>query len=85
MASRNRYRGPIHTLEQARLADMPVRITCERCGNVRQMHAFELTQKLAKKNKDVAVNLLEPVAGFYCKTCKRSVRAIISAPLSANY
>ena len=81
MAAHKTYRGPVHTLEQARLADMPVRITCERCGNFRQMHAFELTQKLKEKNKDTALNLWEPLPGFYCKFCRHSVRAIISAPL----
>jgi hypothetical protein len=83
MGARKTYRGPIHTLEQARLADMPVRITCEACGNFRQMHAFELTRKLSRNRRDTALNLWEPVPGFYCKFCKRGVRAIISAPLDA--
>ena len=75
------YSGPIHTLEQAMGADLPVRVTCERCRRFRQMHAFELLQKVDGKVKTRPVNLLEPIAGFYCTGCKRSVRAVISAPL----
>jgi len=75
-----RYRGPVHTVEQAMFADMPVRITCESCGYFRQMHAFELMRKLSKKRREKGVNLWEPVSGFFCRGCKRNVKAIISAP-----
>ena len=79
--ARPSYRGPVHTLEQARLADMPVRVTCTACGAFRQMHAFELEQKVSAKPQMRTLNLWEPLAGFFCKGCKRSVRAVVSAPL----
>lgn len=75
------YHGPVHTLEQAVRADMPVRVTCAECGHFRQMHAFELTQKVGKNQKLRDLNLWEPVPGFRCVWCKRSVRAVVSAPL----
>ena len=76
-----RYRGPVHTLAQALLADMPVRVTCAECGHVRQMHAFALTEKTARHPKLRTLNLWEPVAGFRCGRCGRSVRAVVTAPL----
>jgi hypothetical protein len=73
----------VHTLEQARLADLPVRLVCSECGHFQQMHAFALLQKLSAKRRSRPVNLLEPLPGFYCRGCKRSVRAVISAPILA--
>lgn len=46
-----RYKGPVHTLEQAMFADFPVRITCAKCGHFRQMHAFAAMQLLSRKHK----------------------------------
>ena len=75
------YRGPVHTLAQALRADLPVRVTCTECGAFRQMHAFELSQKVSGKRHLATLNLWEPTPGFFCKGCKRSVRAVVSAPL----
>ena len=77
-----RYRGPVHTLAQALLADLPVRVTCEQCGWTRQMHAFELSQKLRSKRHLSTLNLWEPTPGFRCGGCRRSVRAVISTPIT---
>jgi hypothetical protein len=76
-----RYRGAVSTLEQAMFADMLVRITCDRCGYFQQMHAYELMRKLSKRRKEVGVKLWQPAPGFYCRGCKRKVKAIISAPM----
>ena len=43
------YRGPVSTLEQAMFADLPVSITCENCGRIRQMHAFTVMQMISTK------------------------------------
>lgn len=60
---------------------MPVRVTCTECGTFRQMHAYELAQKVRGKPRLRVVNLWEPIPGFFCNCCKRSVRAVVSAPL----
>jgi hypothetical protein len=61
-------------------ADMPVAISCNNCSWMRQMHAFEAVQKLRDKRKISDAPLGEPVGGFYCKKCKRSVTVTIHAP-----
>jgi hypothetical protein len=76
-----RYRGPVHTLEQAALADLPVQIRCESCGSTRQMHAFEFQQKISDRWKDKPFDLLEPTPGFFCKTCRKKTRIIVFATL----
>jgi hypothetical protein len=72
-----RYRGPVDTVEQASFADMPIRIVCQRCAHVRQMHAYELV----RRHRNAAKMLLRmPVAGFYCNGCKRKATVVIVAP-----
>ena len=75
-----RYRGLIMTLEQAMFADMPVRITCERCSRFRQMHAFALMRMLGAKRRQIGIRLGEPASGFYCRGCRQKVTAVVSAP-----
>lgn len=72
-----RYHGPVDTVEQASFADMPVRIVCLQCSHFSQMHAYELV----RRNRKAANTLLRtPVAGFYCKSCRRKVTVVIVAP-----
>jgi hypothetical protein len=78
--ARASYHGPVHTLEHALLADLPVRVTCTECSHFRQMHAFELTQKVSRNPRLRILNLWEPVPGFRCGQCGRSVRVVVSAP-----
>jgi hypothetical protein len=73
-----RYRGPVTTVEQAMFADMPVAIQCQSCSHVRRMHAFTLMRTNKKAAK---MPLGPPVAGFYCKGCRKRVSVIISAPM----
>lgn len=80
-----RYKGPVTTLEQAMFADMPVRITCERCGHFTQMAAFQALRKLSEKRKEEGVKLWVAVVGlFKCKKC-HSPTAKISAPMQSAY
>lgn len=79
-----RYKGPVNTLEQASLADFPVRITCQKCGHFKQMHAFEALQKLSKKKPDGDVQLFVPVKGvFKCRCGHATVK--ITAPMKRAY
>lgn len=73
-----RYRGSVQTVEQAMFADMPVRITCQRCSRFRQMHAFEVMQL---DRKVAEMKLWQPVSGFYCKRCRRKAAVVITAPM----
>mgnify|MGYP001598706191 CR=1 FL=1 len=76
-----RYRGPVHTLEQASLADMPDAIRCETCGRVRQMHAFSLIQTLGKKHDAAKIMLGVATAGFWCKYGRHKTAVTIRAPM----
>lgn len=80
-----RYNGPVMTLEQASFADMPVRITCDRCGHFQQMHAYSALQKLSQTRKDEGVKLWTQLTGlFKCGKCRhRTVK--ISAPMQSAY
>lgn len=80
-----RYKGPVLTLEQASFADMPVRITCDHCGNFKQMHAYSAMQLLSPKRKETGVPLFRPVSGlFRCRQCRRNT-VIITAPMQSAY
>jgi hypothetical protein len=79
-----RYKGPVHTLEQAMFADFPVRITCSKCGHFRQMHAFAAMQLLSKKHKAEDVKLFVAVSGlFKCRCGHKTVK--ITAPMQSAY
>jgi hypothetical protein len=75
-----RYRGPVTNLQQAMFADMVVAILCNSCPGMRTMHAFKVIQMLREKRKIDNVPLGEPVAGFRCNKCRRSVTVTIRAP-----
>ena len=75
-----RYRGPVTHLQQAMFADMAVAICCNNCSSVRQMHAYKVVQLLREKRKIDNVKLDEPVGGFHCRRCRRSVTVTIRAP-----
>ena len=80
MAAR-RYDGPVHTLEQARFADLAVRIVCKACGHFRQMHAFEVIRKARGKVQAGNLPLNTPLAGiFYCRRCRARVPVTLEAP-----
>ncbi len=79
-----RYKGPVLTLEQASFDDFPVRITCQKCGHFRQMHAFEALRKLSNKRKEEGVKLWQSITGvFRCRCKHRTVK--ITAPLQSVY
>ena len=68
----------MQTVEQASLAQLPVRVTCQRCGHFRQMHAY----KLIRLGQDTAaIKLGEAVSGFRCRSCRCSVSVVILAPV----
>ena len=77
------YRGPVSTLEQAMFADLPVSITCETCGRIRQMHAFTVMQMIATRVPERTLPLFRPIPGlFFCRHCLRRVTVTIRAPLA---
>ena len=79
-----RYKGPVTTLEQASFADFPVRITCQKCGHFRQMHAHVALRLLSAKRKEEGVKLWEPLTGVFRCRCKHNT-VKISAPMQSAY
>ena len=75
-----KYRGPVQTVEQASLADLPIRVTCQQCGHFRQMHAHKLI-RLSEVTR--ALRLGEPVRGFKCQHCRHPVLVVIAAPVGS--
>ena len=77
------YRGPVSTLEQAMFADLPVSITCEDCGRIRQIHAFTVMQMISTKVPERTLRLFTPIPDiFFCRRCMRPVTVTIRAPLT---
>jgi hypothetical protein len=73
------------TLEQAMLADMPVRITCESCGHFRQAHAFKVIRWIANRMRDRTLPLFQPVSGvFYCGDCQKTVKVTTNVPVASK-
>ena len=69
-----RYNGPLQTLEQARFANLAVRIVCGSCGHFKQMHAFEIIRKARGKVHAENLPLNTPLSGvFYCRCCRARV------------
>lgn len=71
-----RYRGPVTTLEEAVMADLPVTVRCLTCRHERSFSAFRLVRQ---KRSIATVKLREPASGFRCLRC-RSTKVVISAP-----
>ena len=71
---RRNFHGPVLTLVDASEADYLVIIRCERCDTRKQTHAHKL---ISKYKKLTTASLGTPLPGFYCKTCRSSLRAII--------
>lgn len=77
------YRGPIRTLGDAVLADMPVQVICDECRHVRQLHAFSLVQQIDEKAEGRELPLSTPIRDlFYCRSCRSRVSATIIAPMA---
>jgi hypothetical protein len=76
MPSLPRYRGPVHTVEQAFLAGMVLSIRCRRCRRARSEWAYLLC---LRRPRAKALPLHQEVGGFFCRGCKRSTKVTISA------
>lgn len=70
-----RYRGPVETVEQAMMAHAVIIITCQGCKHHKREWAWRLWQRAPKA---VTLPLRQPVPGFRCRWCRRSVQAIIT-------
>jgi hypothetical protein len=75
----------VSTLEQASLADFPVVIRYETCGNVRQMHAYKLIKLMGMKFDPKKVLLDKSVKGFWCKAGRHKTTVMIRALLQSSY
>jgi len=77
------YRGAVRTLEQAMFADFPVRVRCTSCNHFRQLHAFNLVRQVGKKADAGKLPLWAEIHNlFYCRSCRRRVTVVITAPMS---
>jgi hypothetical protein len=71
-----RYRGTVNTVETAMWAQRVLTITCLECGHKTNCWAYNINQR---GTAWAALPLKEPVRGFYCQECRRSVMVILEA------
>lgn len=69
------YRGSIRTLVDSCEADYLVLVTCQRCDAQKQMHPFTL---LSNHRALTNARLGEPLSGFFCRSCRHKVQAVIT-------
>jgi len=78
------YHGPVRTLGQALIADMPVQLVCGECRHIRQLHAFRLVQQVGGKADGRNLPLSTRIENlFFCRRCGKRVPTIIVAPLDS--
>jgi hypothetical protein len=73
---RKKFRDPIITVEHAFQAHAVLRITCTRCGHDTNKFAWKIYE--ARPNDLQNMKLGQPIPGFRCRACRRSVAAVLT-------
>ena len=72
---RRNFHGKVETIADACEADYIVSVKCWRCETRRTMHPYNL---LTARPSLATAALDTEQKGFYCRTCRSSVSAIVS-------